>query len=187
MIRNKVDYKKYLEEDAKTYQHTIKYPMLQDSIIPMLANKVFKFQCSLRRLEYFINCKNTFFYKLYILYLKYNFVKQSIALGFSIPLNALEKGCQLGHHGCIVISSKTKIGENCILPANIVIARGVNDKHTSIGKNCYIGAGTVIINGACIGNNVTIGANSLVNKDFLEDDIVIAGNPAKIIKYKKNN
>lgn len=34
-----------------------------------------------------------------------------------------------------------------------------------------------------IGNNVTIGANSTVTKD-VPDNCVVAGSPAKIIKYK---
>lgn len=39
---------------------------------------------------------------------------------------------------------------------------------------------TTILKGVTIGNNVIIGANSLVNKD-IPDDVVVAGNPAKII------
>lgn len=37
---------------------------------------------------------------------------------------------------------------------------------TRIGSNCYIGPNTVIAKGVSIGDNVVIGANSLVNKDI---------------------
>lgn len=49
-----------------------------------------------------------------------------------------------------------------------------------IGDNVFIGANTTILKGVTIGNNVIIGANSLVNNSF-PDDVVIAGNPARII------
>lgn len=49
-----------------------------------------------------------------------------------------------------------------------------------IGNNVFIGMNSTILKGCTIGNNVIIGANSLVNKDF-PDNVVIAGNPAKII------
>lgn len=58
-----------------------------------------------------------------------------------------------------------------------------------IGNNVFIGMNSTILKGVTIGNNVIVGANSLVNKNF-PDNVVIAGNPAKIIMtiddyYKK--
>lgn len=52
----------------------------------------------------------------------------------------------------------------------------------SIGDNVCLGANVTIIGGIHIGNNVTIGAGSVVVKD-IPDNCVVAGNPAKIIKY----
>lgn len=49
-----------------------------------------------------------------------------------------------------------------------------------IGNNVFIGMQATILKGVTIGNNVIIGANSLVNKD-VPDNVVIAGNPARII------
>lgn len=59
----------------------------------------------------------------------------------------------------------------------------------TIGNNVFIGMNSTILKGVSIGNNVIIGANSLVNKD-VPDNVVVAGNPAKIITtvdeyYKK--
>lgn len=50
----------------------------------------------------------------------------------------------------------------------------------SIGNNVFIGMNTTILKGVHVGNNVIIGAGSLVNKD-IPSDVVVAGNPAKII------
>lgn len=50
-----------------------------------------------------------------------------------------------------------------------------------IGKNCWIGAGVVILPGVTIGDNVVIGAGSIVTKD-LPDNVVAVGNPCKILR-----
>ena len=49
-----------------------------------------------------------------------------------------------------------------------------------IGNNVFIGMNATILKNVHIGNNCIIGANSLVNKSF-PDNVVIAGNPAKVI------
>ena len=54
----------------------------------------------------------------------------------------------------------------------------------NVGDNCYVGSGTIIIGPVTIGNNVTIGAGALVNKD-VPDNAIVAGVPAKIIKIKE--
>ncbi len=55
-------------------------------------------------------------------------------------------------------------------------------KKTEIGDYCFIGYGAVILPGTILGKNVIVGANSVVHGEF-PDYVVIAGNPAKIIKY----
>ena len=49
-----------------------------------------------------------------------------------------------------------------------------------IGKNCWIGANAVILPGITIGDNVVVGAGSVVTKD-LPDNVVAVGNPCKIL------
>ena len=49
-----------------------------------------------------------------------------------------------------------------------------------IGNNVFIGVKTTILKGVTVGDNVSIGANSLVNKD-LPSNGVYAGNPARFI------
>ena len=71
-------------------------------------------------------------------------------------------------------------GNNCI---------GNNGKEVkaclTIGNNVDIGYGATIIGDIKIADNIIIGANSLVNKSFLESGVVIAGCPAKVIKKIK--
>ena len=51
-----------------------------------------------------------------------------------------------------------------------------------IGDNCWIGANAIILPGVSLANHVIVGAGSIVTKSFEEDNIIIAGNPAKKIK-----
>ena len=67
----------------------------------------------------------------------------------------------------------------------IVLHRKYGDFLGSAGRvtikdNVFIGMKTTILKGVTIGNNAIIGANSLVNKD-IPDNVVAAGNPAKVI------
>ena len=50
-----------------------------------------------------------------------------------------------------------------------------------IGKNCWIGAGVVIVPGVTIGDNVVVGAGSIVTKD-LPDNVIAVGNPCKVLR-----
>ena len=50
-----------------------------------------------------------------------------------------------------------------------------------IGKNCWIGAGVVIVPGITVGDNVVIGAGSIVTKN-LPDNVVAVGNPCRILR-----
>ncbi|WP_125769272.1 sugar O-acetyltransferase [Lapidilactobacillus wuchangensis] len=50
-----------------------------------------------------------------------------------------------------------------------------------IGENCWLGAGVIILPGITIGNNVVIGAGSIVTKD-LPDNVVAVGNPCHILR-----
>lgn len=49
-----------------------------------------------------------------------------------------------------------------------------------IGNNVFVGAESVVLPGVKVGNNVIIGANSTVSKD-VPDNVVVAGNPARIV------
>ena len=52
----------------------------------------------------------------------------------------------------------------------------------SIGDNVWFGCKNTILKGSQIKNNCVIGSNSLINKKFNKDNLLIAGNPAKILK-----
>lgn len=50
-----------------------------------------------------------------------------------------------------------------------------------IGKNCWLGAGVIVVPGVTIGDNVVIGAGSVVTKD-IPSNVVAVGNPCRVLR-----
>ena len=50
-----------------------------------------------------------------------------------------------------------------------------------IGKNCWLGSGVLVLPGITIGDNVIIGAGSVVTKD-IPSNVVAVGNPCKVLR-----
>lgn len=61
-------------------------------------------------------------------------------------------------------------------------ANAIKEKPIIIGDNVWLGANVIILPGVEIGNDCVVGAGSVVTKSFKEENLVIAGNPARIIK-----
>ncbi len=103
-----------------------------------------------------------------------------------IPASAtLGNRIKLGKGGlCIVIHEKSIIGNDCIISHNVTIggsSKKTRDRLPVIGNRVRIGCGSSILGGVQIGDNVIIGANSLVTIDIPPYSIA-GGNPARILK-----
>jgi len=98
----------------------------------------------------------------------------------------LGKGCSLGYWGgATIIHKDAVLGDNCLIAQNVTIGRNFGDKNVPIiGNDVYIGAGSVVFGEIFIGNNVIIGANSVVNKS-VPDNCTVAGNPFRIIRENR--
>lgn len=85
------------------------------------------------------------------------------------------------------------IGDNSVISTEVEfvlhdysISRIVSGKSNvygriSIGKNCFVGARSVLMYGVKIPDNVIVAAGAVVVNSFSQSNIVIGGNPAKII------
>ena len=84
------------------------------------------------------------------------------------------------HTGPILINHKAKVGNDVSIHINTsIVAHGITGGVPVIGNNVVVGVGSVILGGITIADSIAIGANALVNKSFEEENIAIAGVPAK--------
>ena len=99
------------------------------------------------------------------------------------------------NYNCTILDvGKVIIGDNCMLAPNVAIYTAGHPVHPAarntlyeygadvvIGNNVWIGGNAVICPGVRIGDNVVIGAGSVVTKDIPAQTIA-AGNPCKVIR-----
>ena len=113
-------------------------------------------------------------------------------------------GDHVGISGSTICSSVgVTIGNNVLIGSGCLItdtdAHSLDWKDRSDGKNgmatarpiiindnVFIGARSIILKGVTIGARAIIGAGSVVSKD-VPSDCIVAGNPAKVIKYLVDN
>lgn len=88
--------------------------------------------------------------------------------------------------GAIYVGDYVEFGPNVgVISANhdLYDQRKSYEKPIRIGDYCWIGMNSVITAGVELGTRTIVGAGSVVTKSFPEGYCVVAGNPAKIIKY----
>ncbi len=176
MIRSKAEYAAYLEADRVALER-------RRTLSALLMDDVWKFQRSLRRLEYLINCDGNAFL---ILIVKAYLSRLGARLGFSIPPNVFGPGLSIAHYGTIVVNQGARVGANCRIHAgvNVGTAAGHSDAAPTVGDNCYIAPGAKVFGAITIGPGTVIGANAVVNKSFPQGGVTLGGIPARVISEK---
>lgn len=183
MIKTKHDLQEYLQADFEAFG--FKYPILAKFTFSENGT-MFAYVKNLRYLEYYTNKKQRPWDKLMRAWHYLKWRRMNLKHQLYILPNTVGKGLHLVHHGYRRVGSIKAIGDNCTILPMVLIGKKTPESDVSeatIGNNCYIGVGTTIMNPVKIGNNVTIGAGSVVTK-YIPDNCIVAGNPAKIIRYK---
>jgi serine O-acetyltransferase len=107
-----------------------------------------------------------------------------VITGISIPeTTVIGRRLNIEHFGGIIIHGNVVIGDDCQIRQGVTIGnRGDDEPHgaPTIGDRVQIGAGAKLIGRIVIGNDVKIGANSVVITDIPPDSVAV-GVPAKII------
>jgi putative colanic acid biosynthesis acetyltransferase WcaB len=118
---------------------------------------------------------------LWVLYKVYAEIMMHVELS---PRTRVGKGLLLPHPFAIVINSNAIIGDHCIIRNCTTIGnKGIADNAGCpiFGNRVEIGSNCVVIGKISIGDNVVIGAGSVVVKS-LESNHTYAGNPVRLIR-----
>lgn len=104
------------------------------------------------------------------------------------------KNFYMNYNSVILDVAEVRIGDNCFIAPQVGIYTATHPidplertsgyeygKPITIGNNCWIGGHATINPGVTLGDNVVIASGAVVTKSF-GDNVVIAGNPARVIK-----
>lgn len=109
------------------------------------------------------------------------------------------RGVKIGKNCLICSSPMTKesflieFGDNVTVSTNVTFITHDNsvkllfpDKsdcfgRIKIGNNCFVGENATILYGVTLNDKIIVAAGSVVTKSFMQSNIIIGGNPAKVI------
>ena len=174
----------YKTEDLKRYGNH--KPTFKDLILHNESWYIYQYIKHLRYVEYYRNTKKS---KILFLHHFFKYKRLGFKLKITIYPNTVGPGFRIYHVGDFIhVKPTCRIGRNCTILPGVVFGNKYEQADNApvvVGDNCYLGLGAKIFGSVKIGNNVTIGANSVVTKD-IPDNAIVGGIPAKIIRFKGN-
>jgi serine O-acetyltransferase len=95
---------------------------------------------------------------------------------------AIDAGFRIDHFGPLLINAQVIAGKRLTVSQGVVIGQ-TKTGIPRLGDNVRIAVGAKVIGGITIGDNVVVGAQSVVTKD-VPDNAIVAGVPAKTLRFK---
>ena len=181
MISSKKELKFYIMADMMMNRGKFKWSLKDRIKHIFVPDDIMRYLKSMRYCAYYTEYKQITPPGLFLrLYHALRYRKLGIKLGFSIGCKALGYGVVIPHYGTIVVGGSNRIGNYAVLHTSTCIS----DNSKVIGNALYLATGAKMTSRLTLGDNVSVGANSVVNKSF-PSDCMIAGAPA--VKIKDSN
>lgn len=114
--------------------------------------------------------------------------KLRVRYGIHLGPDAAAAGFHLVHLGFLRCYGIAEIGENCTVLPMVLFGKRTpavgEGRLIHVGHDCYFGTGCTVLGPCRIGNNVTVAAGAVVTMKEIPDNAIVAGVPARIVKYK---
>lgn len=136
----------------------------------VVHDHIMDFLVTMRKVDYYTNIGGG----IRLLINKMRYRRLSLKLGLSIGPQVFGYGLVIPHYGTIVVGSSNRAGNYCVLHTSTCIT----DNNKQIGNAMYLSTGAKMTSHIIIGDNVTVGANSIVNKSYPEGNALLVGGPA---------
>lgn len=173
IIESRADLKDWLKYEKSKYKRVT--PLYGLGLLTE-QDAIWKYQRRLRITEYHQNTGHKLRYIVSRIFLH----RMQFRYGMKVKLNSCGRGLRIMHLGSLLTNGD--LGEDCSLHVNVSIVSGGRDTGTPvIGSGNVIGVGAVVVGSVTLGSGIAVGANAVVTKSFEEDNIAIAGVPAKKI------
>lgn len=106
-----------------------------------------------------------------------------ILTNIEIPASAtIGPGLRIYHAGPIIINAGSTVGADCILNTGVILGnKETRDDVPTVGDRVSFGAGACVLGAVHIGNDVKVGAMTLVLDDVPSGTTVV-GVPGRVIK-----
>ena len=179
-IQTRAELKDWLAYETRHYKNQGKYRLM--NLLLLGDNAVLRrHQILLRKTEYYINSGHRLLASLY----KMRLLQFQIKYGMHIPPNTFGRGLHVMHVGEILVNNRVRGGEDCAIHVHTsLVAGGFNDATPRLGDGVLLFIGAVVCGDTYIADNVVVGANSVVTKSVYEENVTVAGNPARVVGYR---
>ena len=109
-------------------------------------------------------------------------IGKNVFISHKAKIDTVRRGCITIEDKCMVTYGVIIIAHDASVFRHKVFYPGVAAGKVVLKKNVFIGAGAIILRNVTIGENSIVAAGSVVTKD-VPPNVIVAGNPAKVIKY----
>lgn len=187
MIKNRADLRFYLQEDAKQNWFKSKTDYWLSLIYGNENAYVLHYLKLLRHCEYHRNNRSSCIHNIFYFFYKIRLNHLGVRLHLTIPENKCGYGIRIIHiagGGGVLLNVKS-VGNYCEFNSGVLL--GTKNKKgdlPSVGDYTVFGPGSKAFGDIKIGNNVFVAPGAIVYCN-VEDDTIVGGVPAKVIKKKQ--
>ncbi len=171
------EFKRIIHADMLRYPRNPKRKILSAYII----HPGFKFTFWYRLCQYLLSHPRL---KLCLKLARLKYLRIQLLTGIQIPILAkVGEGLYIPHPGGIVVNPGFCAGRGLYLSHNVTVGKVHSGERVGVpkvGDDVYIGPGAVLLGGVELGDNVAVGANSVVIHDLAADSFAV-GAPAKVV------